>query len=81
MYSVKDKSHGVQMIIFCTTNGRIIDIIGVYAGFNQETKILNSLSNEKFHDYKNKKKYLKHLTQHKLVKTKIFFVFTKNKKT
>ena len=52
LFSGKDKRHGVQIIIFSTTNGKIIDILGIFAGWNQEVKVLNALSNKTFMQYK-----------------------------
>ena len=52
MFFVKDNKHGLQIIIFCTTTGKIIDILGVFAGWNQEVKVLNALSNQTFMQYR-----------------------------
>ena len=52
MYSAKDKKYGLQIIIFSTTNGKIIDILGVFAGWNSEVMVLNALSNQTFMQYK-----------------------------
>ena len=53
LFSSKDNCHGIQIIIFCTTNGKIIDILGIFAGFswNQEVRIINALSNKTFMQY------------------------------
>ena len=54
MFSVKDQKYGLQIIIFATTNGKIIDILGVFAGWSREVAVLNALSNQSFMQYKNK---------------------------
>ena len=53
MFSAKDKKYGLQIIIFCATNGKIIDMLEVFAGWNQEVKMLNTLCNQTFIHYRN----------------------------